>query len=96
MTELGADGMNASGQVGMKYMMRGMSLFTVVIAAKLPAVEIGIAHEIGAVLVLVCQLDSCVFADIGNRSKCQGDNEGLVFVFEAKSSNSTSTERDSS
>ena len=37
MTELGADGMNANGQVGMKYMMRGMSLFTVVIAAKLPA-----------------------------------------------------------
>ena len=40
MTELGADGMNANGQVGMKYMMRGMSLFTVVIAAKLPAVEV--------------------------------------------------------
>ncbi|OAO17230.1 preprotein translocase, Oxa1 family [Blastocystis sp. ATCC 50177/Nand II] len=35
MTELGADGMNANGQVGMKYMMRGMSLFTVFVAAKM-------------------------------------------------------------
>lgn len=41
MTELGADGMNGNGQVGMKYMMRGMSLFMVFIAAKLPAVGIG-------------------------------------------------------
>ena len=40
MTELGADGMNGNGQVGMKFMMRGMSLFMVFIAAKLPAVGI--------------------------------------------------------
>ena len=38
MTELGADGMNANGQVGMKYMMRGMSVFTIVIAAKMQSV----------------------------------------------------------
>ena len=38
MTELGADGMNANGQTGTKYMMRGMSLFTVFIAARMPAV----------------------------------------------------------
>lgn len=44
MTELGADGMNGNGQVGMKYMMRGMSLFMVFIAAKLPAV--GIARRV--------------------------------------------------
>ena len=44
MTELGADGMNGNGQVGMKFMMRGMSLFMVFIAAKLPAV--GIARRV--------------------------------------------------
>ena len=38
MTELGADGMNANGQVGMKYMMRGMSIFTVFVAAKMSSV----------------------------------------------------------
>ena len=38
MTELGADGMNANGQVGMKYMMRGMSVFTIFIAAKMQSV----------------------------------------------------------
>lgn len=38
MTELGADGMNANGQVGMKYVMRGMSLFTVFVAAKMSSV----------------------------------------------------------
>ena len=38
MTELGADGMNANGQISTKYVMRGMSLFTVFIAAKMSSV----------------------------------------------------------
>lgn len=38
MTELGADGMNANGQISTKYMMRGMSLLTVFIAAKMSSV----------------------------------------------------------
>lgn len=38
MTELGADGMNANNQLSTKYMMRGMSLFTVFIAAKMSSV----------------------------------------------------------
>ena len=41
MTELGADGMNANGQISTKYMMRGMSLFTVFIAAKMSSVSHG-------------------------------------------------------
>ena len=41
MTELGADGMNANGQISTKYMMRGMSLFTVCIAAKMSSVSHG-------------------------------------------------------
>ena len=30
--------MNANGQVGMKYMMRGMSIFTIFVAAKMSSV----------------------------------------------------------
>lgn len=41
MTELGADGMNANGQISTKYIMRGMSLFTVFIAAKMSSVRHG-------------------------------------------------------
>ena len=45
MTELAADGMNANGQVGMKYMMRGMSIFTIFVAAKMSSVgETGVCE----------------------------------------------------
>ena len=40
MTELGADGMNANGQIGTKYMMRAMSLFTIFVAAKMQSVAL--------------------------------------------------------
>ena len=67
MTELGADGMNGNGQVGMKYMMRGMSLFMVVIAAKLPAVGMAGPFELGAVLLLDGELDPGVPPDARDR-----------------------------
>lgn len=45
MTELGADGMNSNGQLSTKYMMRGMSLFTVFIASRMSSVRMKLLND---------------------------------------------------